>query len=91
MSGNSVLDIIGRSLKHAYADRVVGLVTSPALRQEVAREHRDIADAIIAGDGKKAEELMRSHMKAYSSQVAERYPGLLDEMVRWHSASFTES
>ncbi len=88
VSGNGVLDIIGRSLKHAYADRVIGLVSSPELRQEVAKEHREIADAIISGDAKKAEELMRRHMESYSSQVAERYPGLLDEMVRWHSSSF---
>ena len=85
VSGNSVLDIIGRSLKHAYADRVVGLVTSPEMRRVVAAEHRAIADAIIAGDGVSAEQLMRSHMEGYSSSVAQAYPGLLDETVSWHT------
>ncbi|NLT05708.1 MAG: FadR family transcriptional regulator [Solirubrobacterales bacterium] len=83
MSGNSLLNLIGKALKDIYTDRVAGLTFPAADRQHVRKVHREIAQAIASGDAQVAETLMREHMIEYASSVEERHPGLMDEIVDW--------
>ncbi len=82
-SGNRILDLFGRSLKDVYAERVSGVLFPMEARERVQCAHEDIVDAIEAGDEALAEKLMREHMQEFLGFVAERYPGLLDEVVDW--------
>lgn len=83
VSGNPILDIFGEALKHIFAERVSSALFPRERRDEIAKQHRQIADAIIAGDADLAEALMREHMIEYQQQHASRHPGLLDEVVSW--------
>jgi GntR family transcriptional repressor for pyruvate dehydrogenase complex len=83
LSGNRVLDLQGRSLKDMYADRIEGMVFPPEAREGILADHRRIAQAIIAGDTSRAEQLMRAHMEEYLFYSAERNPGVLDEVAQW--------
>ncbi|KAA9166459.1 FadR family transcriptional regulator [Amycolatopsis acidicola] len=83
VSGNRVLDLVGKSLKIIYADRVVRYVYPPSHRHMVADSHQEIAEAIIKGRARIAEELMREHMIDYTAQLEERFPELFDEVVDW--------
>lgn len=83
MSGNSLLNLLGQSLKDIYTDRVAGLTFPAADREHVRGVHGDIARAIADGDANVAEKLMREHMVEYSRSVEERHPGLMDEIVDW--------
>jgi DNA-binding FadR family transcriptional regulator len=83
-SGNRVLDLFTRSLKDVYAERVPGAPFPLEERQRVIREHDAILKAIEAGHSRSAERLMRRHMQRVTEFVSERFPGALDEVVRWH-------
>ncbi|MFF5989440.1 FadR/GntR family transcriptional regulator [Prauserella flavalba] len=84
VSGNRVLDLVGKSLKIIYADRVVRYVYPASHRHMVVDSHEEIAEAIIKGRARIAEELMREHMIDYTAQLERRFPELFDEIVSWH-------
>jgi GntR family transcriptional regulator, transcriptional repressor for pyruvate dehydrogenase complex len=83
MSGNPLLDLLARALKDIYTDRVSGLVFPEEKRDHVRATHEEITKAIEEGDAETAERLMRDHMRAYADFFADRYPGLMDELVDW--------
>ena len=83
LSGNRVLDLEGRGLKDIYADRIEGMAFPPEAREGIVRDHRLIAQAIIAGNATRAEKLTRTHMEEYLFYSAARNPGVLDEVVQW--------
>lgn len=83
MSGNPVLDIMGRSLKDLYTDRLEGLIFPAEARKRVQDEHAQIARAIIKGNAPRAEKLMREHMVEFVEFAGERNPGVFAEIVDW--------
>jgi GntR family transcriptional repressor for pyruvate dehydrogenase complex len=83
MSGNALLNLVGKALKDIYTDRVAGLTFPSPERNHVREVHGKIAKAIVRGDAKVAERLMRDHMSEYAHNVERRHPGLLDEIVDW--------
>lgn len=84
MSGNRILNLMSHALEDIFHARVVGLLFPPERRDEVVKAHDAIAEAIAAGDGDRAEFLMREHMVEYARYVEERHPALIDEVVEWH-------
>ena len=84
MSGNRILNLYGIALLGIFHDRVGNGQLFPVSRREGVRNaHEEIARAIIAGDGARAETLMREHMIEYAEYVRKRFPALLDEVVDW--------
>jgi DNA-binding FadR family transcriptional regulator len=83
MSGNPLLNLVGKALKDIYTDRVAGITFPGRERNQVRDIHEEIARAIVKGDAKVAEDLMREHMVAYARNVEKRHPGLMDEIVDW--------
>lgn len=83
MSGNPLLDLLARALKDIYTDRVSGLVFPEEKRDHVRATHEEITTAIEQGDAATAERLMRDHMRNYADFFADRYPGLMEELVDW--------
>jgi len=83
-SGNRVLGLFTRSLKDVYSERVPGAPFPVEERQRVVRDHDAILKAIDSGNSRGAERLMRGHMERVADFVSERFPGALDEVVRWH-------
>jgi len=82
-SGNGIVAIFSDSLAHVFREKVSGVVFPERRRKEIVRTHKEIADAIGAGDGPRAEQLMREHMVDYAKYVGQRYPAMLDEVVEW--------
>ena len=83
MSGNPLMNLVGKALKDIYTDRVAGLTFPGGERKHVRDVHAEIAQAIVNGDAEVAETLMREHMGEYARNVEKRHPGLLDEIVDW--------
>lgn len=83
MSGNPVLDLMGRSLKDLYTDRLDGLIFPLEARVRVQEEHAQIARAIIKGNAQRAEKLMREHMVEFVEFAGDRNPGVFAEIVDW--------
>jgi GntR family transcriptional repressor for pyruvate dehydrogenase complex len=82
-SGNSVLDLLARSLKDIYVARVRSIVYAPDEREHLLNDHQVIAEAILSGDGDSAEKLMREHMEEYVQIFEDRFTGFMDETIDW--------
>ena len=83
MCGNPVLYVLGASLTRVVHRLRARSVTPIEIREETILAHRKIADAITRGHPKEAEELMRSHMKAYVRTMDEAETPGLDRVVDW--------
>jgi DNA-binding FadR family transcriptional regulator len=83
MSENSILNLISHAIDDVFHARVSTVLFPPNRRSAVAVAHAAIARRIAAGDGVKAERLMRDHMTEYAKYVEKRHPALLDEVVSW--------
>jgi GntR family transcriptional regulator, transcriptional repressor for pyruvate dehydrogenase complex len=83
MSGNRILDLIGRSLKDIFSERLRELVFQPEERERILKAHQRIAQAITSGNAKRAEQLMRTHMEEFLAMAELRFPGLMEEVVDW--------
>lgn len=82
-SGNGVLDLLTRALKDIYVARIRSIVYLPEEREKLLHDHEVEADAIISGDGDRAEKLMREHMVEYVAFMEERFAGFMDEEIDW--------
>lgn len=82
-SGNRVLDLLARSLKDIYVARVRSVIYAPDDRVKLLHDHEVVAEAILSGDGDKAEALMRDHMVEYVQIFEDRFPGFMDEEIDW--------
>jgi DNA-binding FadR family transcriptional regulator len=83
-SGNPVMDALGRAIHALYGDRLAAnLLYDPGCWTTARRIHQEIGQAILAGDGKAAQELMAEHMEDFRALQEERTPWLLDELVAW--------
>jgi DNA-binding FadR family transcriptional regulator len=83
MSGNTLLNLLGLSLKHIYHDWATSSITPRAMRAEVLAVHKAIAKAIFTADGAKAERLMREHMMFYAECSGDVHSTSLDQRIRW--------
>jgi DNA-binding FadR family transcriptional regulator len=83
MSGNPVLDLFGGALKDIYSERIQGQVFATEDRERVHHDHVAVAEAILAGDAERAEELMKEHMLELLAMSMERNQGMRDEVVDW--------
>ena len=83
MSDNRILNLVSHAMEDIFHNRVSGMLFPPEKRGDVVDAHDGIAEAIAAGDGDRAEKLMREHMEDYARYVAARHPALIDEVVAW--------
>ena len=83
-SGNSVLDLLARSLKDIYVARVRSIVyAARRAREAPATITRSWLTPSSPGDGDRAEALMRDHMEEYVAIMEERFAGFMDEKIDW--------
>ena len=83
ISGNQVLDLLGRSLKAIYDLYVPAHLLPLADRDEVRSTHVEIAQAIFDGRGSDAEQLIRDHLLAARSRTAAHHPSMFAQCVEW--------
>jgi DNA-binding FadR family transcriptional regulator len=82
-SGNSILDLYGRSLRDIFNDRVAERVMGTGDRAYVDEEHRAIATAIASGQPDDAERLMAAHMNTFTEIAVRVIEGLLGDVLDW--------
>ena len=83
MTGNPILDLVGRSLISVLAERTRPIFP-PGERGPTRRIHRRIGEAIMNGDSDEAARLSESHVTALNAKMVELFPHLLDEPIEWH-------
>ena len=85
-SGYPVLDILALTVAHIFNERVEdpGEGIAPGQTpEEVIEEHIAISKAILAGNGARAQKLMKAHMDQYGASVRRRRGERLDNVVNW--------
>lgn len=88
MSGNPIMDMLGRSLRTLYIGRISGRgVFPPEGRSKSKRLHTDIGEAVLDGRAEEAERLMKSHMKELADMQRKSTPDVLEERVSWQASS----
>jgi DNA-binding FadR family transcriptional regulator len=88
MSGNKIMDMLGRSLRTLYIGRISGRgVFPPEGRTKSKRLHTDIGEAVLDGKADLAEQLMKSHMKELADMQRKSTPDVLEERVSWQASS----
>lgn len=82
-SGNPVLALAADSIYAIWSVRVTEVLYPPEERALVFQQHEAIARAIEKHDAKRAERLMREHMRLYQEYSESRYPARMEDMVDW--------
>lgn len=84
MSGNRVLDLLGRALRTMFQERVQhGSLLPEESRRHNRKVHRQISDAILAGQGAKAERLMARHLAEMAEALDARMPHFSGDRITW--------
>ena len=83
-SGNPAMDSLGRAVHALYGDRLAAdLLYEPGVWATVRQVHQEIGQAILAGNGGRAQELTAAHMQDFHALQQQRTPLLLDDRVVW--------
>ena len=83
-SGNPVMDSLGRAIHTLYGDHLAAdLLYDPGCWSTARQIHQEIGQAILDGDGRRAQELMAEHMEDFRALQEERTPWLLAERIAW--------
>lgn len=81
--GNEVIAIYGRSLQDIYMAHIPAMRFGADHRRSVVALHERIARAILRGDGRTAERVMRERSQQFADMVAESFPGFMADIVDW--------
>jgi DNA-binding FadR family transcriptional regulator len=82
LANNGILDLFSESLVSIQNERVRPIFPIGE-RKPVLDIHRKIAEAVIAGDGAKAERLMRGHLQANKERTFNLWPAIAKERIEW--------
>ena len=82
LTGNPILDLVGRTLNTMLAERVRPIFP-PSERGATRQIHQDIAEAIMGGSAEEAARLSEDHIEDIKSKTAELFPHLLNEPIEW--------
>jgi DNA-binding FadR family transcriptional regulator len=83
MSGNRVLDVLSQALMEIWIARLQHVIYPQPARSHTLQVHQSIAEAVTAGDGDAADEIMATHMSEFIEYANQHYPELLAEPIEW--------
>lgn len=83
LSGNRVLTLLTQAVTHIVTDHVLESIDPIAESAHMLHSHTAIAEAIIAGQPRKAASLMEDHIGTVVGSYRERWPELLKETIEW--------
>lgn len=88
ISGNRVLDLLGRSLRILYKSGVASGSRLPVEERAHVRDvHREIGQAILDGDGPKAHDLMRNHLNELTRPLSDNQDYDRNRRIAWLDGS----
>jgi len=82
-SGNRVLDLYAEALVAIERHRFSHIYTDEENRKKVLRVHDRIGEAVIDGDGDRAEDLSRRHLQALQKTLLADHERHMHEAVEW--------
>lgn len=83
LSGNPVLALALQSIGYIVTEQVLTNTERGELEHRIVHDHREMAEAIIAGDEVKAEKLAREHLRHIVDDFRAFWPLKVGETVQW--------
>lgn len=83
LAGNRVLSLVLRSVGFIVAEQVLTNAERGELEERIVHDHRDVAEAIIAGDADRAARLMEEHIRHAVEDFKAYWPMKVGEKVQW--------
>ncbi len=83
LADNPVLSLTLQSIGHIVTEQVLTSVERGELEPGIVHDHRELAEAIIAGDAARAEQLMRDHVRHMVEDFRAYWPLKIGEKVQW--------
>lgn len=80
---NPVISLAAKSIQSIWSQHVTKVLFGREDRPEVHRQHEAITRAIENHDARRAERLMREHMRHYQDYCESLYPARMDDIVDW--------
>lgn len=81
LCGNPVLELMFRAMVMTMENHIVDSVRRANFDDEIVRKHRELAEAIISGDGPLARRLMEEHIKNITVHFRQFLPRIVGETV----------
>jgi DNA-binding FadR family transcriptional regulator len=83
LADNQVLSLVLRSVGFIVTEQVLTTTERGELEDHIVHDHRVLAEAIIAGDGELAANLMREHIRHEVEHFRAYWPLKVGEKVQW--------
>jgi GntR family transcriptional regulator, transcriptional repressor for pyruvate dehydrogenase complex len=83
LSNNAVLKLTAQAMRHIYGGLAEELEPSSKEGQKISTMHTEIADALLEGDGERAERLMAEHLEHVRAVYEKQFPQLLEARIPW--------
>jgi DNA-binding FadR family transcriptional regulator len=83
LADNPVLSLTLQSIGHIVTEQVLTSVERGDLEPRIVHDHRELAEAIIAGEASRAEQLMRDHLRHIVEDFKAYWPLKIGETVQW--------
>ena len=83
LAGNRVLSFLLRTVGAIVAQHIVTTVERPALEEQLVHDHDAIAKAVIAGNPKKARQLMNDHTQHIAEHFRAYWPRTVGDTIQW--------
>jgi DNA-binding FadR family transcriptional regulator len=82
-AGNPALSLVAQVLSYVVVDLYWASTDAVPPGGGVRRDHREIARAVLAGDGRRARDVMESHARGATGEILERIGRTRDEPFAW--------
>jgi GntR family transcriptional regulator, transcriptional repressor for pyruvate dehydrogenase complex len=83
LAGNEVLSLVLQSVGFIVTEQVLTTIERGELEKRIVHDHREMAEAIIAGDEVLAERLAREHLRHIVEDFKAFWPRKVGEKVQW--------
>lgn len=83
LSGNRVLVLLLQSINHILTELMMERIDMKASAPSIEHDHVELAQAILKGHARKAEDLSRAHIDHLRTQFEDVSNGRIDEIVEW--------
>ena len=83
LADNPVLSLTMQSIGYIVTEQVLTSVERGELEERIVHDHRALAEAIIAGEAARAEQLARDHLRHIVEDFKAYWPLKVGEKVQW--------
>ena len=83
MSRNPVWVLLADAVGAIFTDHIMSTTDSTAFHAAAADDHKEIAEAVIAGDAERASLTMRDHTERMIKFYRSQNPGIFSQLIEW--------